>query len=350
MTSPEAFKSWVEAALQAAGMLNATDLQLQPLSGDAGFRSYYRIADCTLPILAVSAPPDTEKNEAFCHIAQLLRQNGVHAPQVYAVDFEQGFLLIEDLGDALYQPLLEAGQQETLYADAITCLRKLQHIATDHCGLPLYDREQLQLEMNLFPQWFVEQLLNIDLTESEQMLLEDVYVLLIDSAMQQPQVIVHRDFHCRNLLRLENNNPGVIDFQDGVVGPLTYDLVSLYRDCYICWPPQQVEAWVLQYYHQLREDGVLNEQIDEVVFLQWFDWMGLQRHIKVLGIFSRLCLRDSKSQYLNDLPLVIHYTLSVARQYPELMSFVDWFEMRLLPVIESCEWYRNSDYATESLT
>lgn len=297
-------------------------------------------------MLAVDAPPATEKNEAFCHVARLFRQYGIHAPQVFAVDKENGFMLVEDLGSVMYWPLLQQSQQrqakdhETLYRDATRCLISMAAIPVQEAGLPTYDREKLQQEMDLFPRWFVNDLLQIKLTDRELGVLRQLNNQLIVSALEQPQVVVHRDFHCRNLMRVENQNPGVIDFQDAVIGPCTYDLVSLYRDCYIRWPSAQVTAWVQEYYQQCVNAGML-VGVEREKFLRWFDWMGLQRHIKVLGIFARLFLRDQKAGYLRDLPLVMHYTLTVAKQYPEYSDFCEWFERELLPRAKRCDWYQD---------
>lgn len=332
--------AWTERALTSSGQASP---HLQALSGDAGFRQYYRVAGSRPPMLAVDAPPATEKNQAFCHIAQLLRQHGVHAPQVYAVDYQQGFMLIEDMGGDMYAPFLTQQAHLGLYRDAAQCLLKMQSINSAEAGLEAYDAQKLQQEMDLFAEWFVKKLLQADLPAEQATALQVMMRRLLDSALAQPQVVVHRDFHCRNLMVVANNNPGVIDFQDAVIGPLTYDLVSLYRDCYIYWPPTEVKQWVLDYRQLLLAKNMIGD-ISEPQFLQWFDWMGLQRHIKVLGIFARLSLRDGKAGYLKDLPLVIHYTLSVAKQYEEFSGFVLWFEQELLPRAKRCEWY--SEMAT----
>jgi len=333
----EDFRHWVQAALTAGKLCPDPVPVLVPINGDAGFRHYYRISG-SLPSLL--APPTTEKNEEFCHIARLLRQHGIHAPQVYAADYQQGFMLIEDLGSEIYWPLLQAGKQEVLYAEATHCLLKMHRIPIVDVGLSSHDAEKLRQEMALFPEWFVSRLLGMTLSREDRHLLDVLFEQLIVCALRQPQVVVHRDFHCRNLIRTAHNSPGVIDFQDGVVGPITYDLVSLYRDCYIHWPKSQVRRWVEQYRCDLVQHGLL-EKVTAEQFLLWFDWMGLQRHIKVLGIFARLYLRDNKAGYLNDLPLVMAYTLSVARQYPGFVDFATWFEQVLLPHVRQCDWYRD---------
>lgn len=332
-------QAWTERALSSTGQASLAQHNLQPLSGDAGFRQYYRVTGSRPTMLAVDAPPATEKNQAFCHIAQLFRQHGIHAPKVYAVDYQQGFMLIEDMGGDLYSPQLTRESHAGLYRDATQCLLKMQSIDSAEAGLEAYDAQKLQQEMDLFPEWFVKKLLQVDLKANQATMLQTLMQRLLDKALAQPQVVVHRDFHCRNLMVVANNNPGVIDFQDAVIGPITYDLVSLYRDCYIHWPPQDVKKWVMDYRQQLVNKNMIGD-VSEQQFLQWFDWMGLQRHIKVLGIFARLSLRDGKAAYLKDLPLVIHYTLSVAKQYEEFSEFVLWFEQELLPRAKRCEWYR----------
>lgn len=332
-------QDWTQQALASIGQPPLAHSNLSPLSGDAGFRQYYRVVGSQPPMLAVDAPPATEKNQTFCHIALLFRQHGIHAPRVYAVDYTRGFLLIEDMGSAMYWPLLTQEAHTDLYRDAVQCLLKMQAIPGAEAGLEPYDAQKLQQEMDLFPEWFVKKLLQSDIPADISALLQATSQCLRDSALEQPQVVVHRDFHCRNLMVVSNNNPGVIDFQDAVLGPITYDLVSLYRDCYIQWSPQDVKTWVLAYHQQLLEKNMIAD-VSAQTFLRWFDWMGLQRHIKVLGIFARLYLRDGKAGYLKDLPLVMHYTLSVAKQYPEFSDFVSWFERELLPRAKRCEWYR----------
>lgn len=337
-------QTWAQACL-AARLSPGQTLHLSSISGDAGFRCYYRLPDVVPVSLAVDAPPATEKNQEFCHVAKLLRQYGVHTPQIFAVNYELGFLLLEDLGDVMYWPRLLQSQQRSdnhhhmLYQDATRCLQTMAAIPVQEAGLPLYDAEKLQQEMDLFPQWFVKTLLQVEITPEQVEMLHDMNKKLIASALEQPVVVVHRDFHSRNLLVVANNSPGVIDFQDAVIGPVTYDLVSLYRDCYISWPALEVEQWVRDYYQQCLTKEIVGS-VGEEIFLRWFDWMGLQRHLKVLGIFARLYLRDQKAGYLKDLPLVMHYTLSVAKKYKEFAGFVDWFEQVLLPRARRFDWYR----------
>jgi N-acetylmuramate 1-kinase len=342
LTAATALQQWAHTTLADKGWLPNGPLQMTPVPGDAGFRHYYRLN--TQPtLLAVVAPPTTEKNEVFVYLAKLLRQQGLHAPEVHAADFDLGFLLIEDLGDGLLLNSLNRDTANCLYGEVITDLLRLQQIPTKPLELPHYDQPLLRQEMRLFEDWFVPKLLGYHLSPDEQKLLHGVFDLLERQAADQPQVLVHRDFHSRNLIIRDGLAPGIVDFQDGVIGPISYDLVSLLRDCYIRWPVDQVERWALAYGNMAVEVGLMRPVTQET-FLRWFDWMGLQRHLKVLGIFSRLHLRDGKDGYLDDLPLVIRYTLEVAEAYPELLPFADWFRSQLLPLAKQQPWY--TDYRT----
>ncbi len=345
----ETLRSWVDAEWSNLS-LNDFDIKAdflapgvdapvwQALAGDAGFRQYFRLAS-EPPLLAVSAPPATEKNEAFMAVGQLMRQGGVLTPAVAACDLSRGFFLIEDFGPTLLLDALNAGNANALYHDALSTLVQIQLCKADAAVLPLYDKSLLQQEMALFPEWFVHRLLKIEMTDREHKILDESVQVLTDSALAQPQVVVHRDFHSRNLVVRKAGPLGVIDFQDAVIGPVTYDLVSLLRDCYVQWPQPHIDQWLKFYRAHAEASGVVLPKGDET-FARWFDWMGLQRHLKVLGIFARLSLRDQKHRYLSDLPLVVHYTLTVARQYEALEGFVAWFEEALMPKIKMQGWWR----------
>lgn len=341
----ERLGDWVRRQLQ---QLHAetplTNLELTPLAGDAGFRHYYRI-NTQPPLLAVNAPPESEDSRQFVQLAQYLRPMGIGVPAVAAADCEQGFLLIEDFGDQLLQQKLEDSPSAAtaLYGEALMQLLALQQSPDQSALIPRYDRQALGREMHLFTQWFTGELLNYSLSTDEQQLIASTFQQLEDSALEQPQVLVHRDFHSRNLLLRPDGALGVVDFQDAVWGPITYDLVSLLRDCYLRWPAEQVQKWVLGYGNMAADAGLLPE-VDQSQYLRWFDWMGLQRHLKVLGIFARLALRDGKTRYLNDLPLVIRYLLEALAPYPELNDFRQWFEDKLLPLAQQQDWYQ--DYRT----
>lgn len=336
--------TWADGVLQRR--YGTVHWRCETLAGDASFRRYFRVSLEVAPHshLLMDAPPAQEDCHPFVHVAQALLMHGVPAPAVLAADLDAGFLLLEDFGDALYLPALEqardgdgpaGGQQaEALYGRAFDVLSRIQRLPAD--DLPACDRATLHGEMALFDHWFCGELLQAPVGGPRRTLLEAVCRELEDSALAQPQVFVHRDYHSRNLiLRRQDPDgaPGVIDFQDAVRGPVTYDPVSLLRDCYIVWPEEQVERMALQYRDRLLAQGTVREYSDEA-FLRDFDLMGLQRHLKVLGIFSRLWLRDGKPRYLSDLPVVMAYVRSVSARYPSLRDFHDWFAGELMPVAE----------------
>lgn len=330
----ETLRLWCEQVL-------GTPLGIAPLAGDASFRRYYRLSGCEPSRLAVHAPPEKEKNLEFRRIAALLRDAGVHAPAVLAHHEAEGFLLIEDFGDSLLLPALGDGSVDALYGRALETLLAIQRAPTGAPGWSLgdYSAALLAQEMALFPEWFLRQLLGIRPDAAEEAMLAGLFGQLVAGALAQPQVFVHRDYHSRNLMLLAGDALGVIDFQDAVRGPVTYDLVSLLRDCYVCWPPERVEAWALAYAGRAAATGVM-PAVAPGEFLRWFDLMGLQRHIKVLGIFARLWLRDGKRGYLKDLPLVMRYTLAQAEAHPETRAFADWFRARILPLARTQDWFR----------
>lgn len=261
----------------------------------------------------MDAPPDKEDCTPFIHITHLLRGVKVNAPAILKQNTEQGFLLLSDLGEQPYLNQLTNENANELYTDAIAALIKMQKISND---LPAYNEQRLSDEMDLFESWYLNRHLNTDLNNEQKSNLEKVFALLIDNALEQPQVFVHRDYHSRNLMLIDKgnaeDNPGVIDYQDAVIGPVTYDLVSLFKDCYIEWPREKVESWLDEYLHESEHN------FDRQQFIRWFDFMGVQRHLKVLGIFARLNYRDGKQQYLNDLPLTLKYVVDACALYDEL--------------------------------
>jgi aminoglycoside/choline kinase family phosphotransferase len=314
---------------------------LVSVAGDASFRRYYRLQGSEPSRIAVFAPPDKERNLEFMNIAALLRAAGVAAPEVLAHDRERGFMLLSDLGDTLLLAELNDSSADRLYALALDTLLDIQRarIAIDGWQLPDYSAALLRQEMDLFPQWYLRQLLGIEPTAGEQDLIESTFARLAASALEQPQVFVHRDYHSRNLMLPPAGGLGVIDFQDAVRGPITYDLVSLLRDCYVAWPAERVRAWTSSYAERAMAAGLM-APVEPARFQRWFDWMGLQRHIKVLGIFARLWLRDGKPGYLGDLPLVMRYTEEVSGLHAELGEFHAWFRDRVVPVARTQSWYK----------
>lgn len=299
---------------------------IEVASVDASFRRYFRVSDFDdneKTIIAMDAPPEQEDCTPFIDVTKRLRDAGVHAPKIIRQDLEQGFLLLEDFGSTPYLDQLCSPTADKLYSDAIKALLKIQ--TADTQGLPEYDEALLQQEMQLMPEWFLQEHLGIKPTTEQQKTINRALAVITASVLQQPQVFVHRDYHSRNLMITENDNPGIIDYQDAVLGPITYDLVSLLKDCYIRWPHDKVSKWVLTDYKIKAEQVGLLSNVKDSTFIQWFDYMGLQRHIKVLGIFARLNHRDGKAHYLDDLPLTLHYVMEVANKYPLTRPLVDLF-------------------------
>ncbi len=289
------------------------------VSGDASFRRYFRFTveqtdgSDNLSLIAVDAPPELENSQPFLDIAQLLATNNLSVPIIYEHDLQQGFYIQQDFGDQLLLDLLNGNSVDSFYQQAMQDIAHLQHVECDQ--LPLYNSQLLHREMNLFTEWYLANHLNVTLNEIEKKCLQACYQLLEANAVEQPQVFVHRDYHSRNLMVLDNNTLGMIDFQDAVKGPITYDLVSLLRDCYIAWPQDKINQW-LSYFHTYIVSAI---PID--TFTRWFDLMGMQRHLKATGIFCRLHYRDDKPGYLNDIPRTMNYIKQVSAKYPELNEF-----------------------------
>jgi aminoglycoside/choline kinase family phosphotransferase len=306
--------------------------EILAVTNDASFRRYFRVSLAEGSLIVMDAPPERENCLPFIHIAQKLADSGLNVPKVIEADLAQGFLLLTDLGSDLYLPALQNGQAESLYQDALRALVVMQ-ACTSTEGVPLYDHALLHTEMNLFRDWLVGTHLNLELTTKEASALAASFELLSQSALSQPQVFVHRDYHSRNLMITPHNNPGILDFQDAVCGAVTYDLVSLLRDCYIKWTPEQVAQWVRSYYLLALQSGIL-KGVEEQQFTRWFDLMGIQRHLKVSGIFARLYRRDGKSGYLQDIPLALGYIVQVSSAYPELRDLYDLVKHKVLPAYQ----------------
>jgi len=305
---------WIE------DVLGYKNYSLKPASADASFRRYFRLEDNINgdTKIIMDAPPEKEDSRPFIHLAQAFNDIGLNTPKVYAQNFEAGFFLLSDLGSIDYLRDINDQNANQLYQDAIQALIVLQH--NNKATLPAYNAELLRQEMHLFTDWFLTKHKKVNISKMQQQIFDDVFALLINSALAQPNVCVHRDYHSRNLMVTADNNPGVLDFQDAVMGPVTYDLVSLLRDCYVTWPDDKVAGWIEYYFNQASQQGIL-KNIDYPQFVRWFDLMGLQRHLKAIGIFSRLNYRDGKSGYLNDIPRTLSYVLMVSKKYPELTAF-----------------------------
>jgi aminoglycoside/choline kinase family phosphotransferase len=291
---------------------------LAPASADASFRRYFRatLDDGTTRIV-MDAPPANEDCRPWLHVQQLFLAAGAHVPEVLAQDLERGFLLLSDLGNNTYLQALDADNAVSLYADAIAALIRIQQ-ASRPGALPDYDAALLRRELDLFPEWFLAQHHKMVLTDSERQGLSAVFERILAVNLAEPKVFVHRDYHSRNLMRIDGaGNPGIIDFQDAVYGPISYDMVSLLKDAYIEWDEDLALDWLVRYWEQARKAG-LPIAADFGEFFRDYEWMGVQRHVKVLGIFARLYHRDGKDGYLKDLPLVARYLRKACERYSEL--------------------------------
>ena len=306
-------------------------LRIEPASSDASFRRYFRVFCTAGTYVVMDAPPGKEDVRPYLKVSQLLESLGAHVPHVHEADAPRGLLLLEDLGATLYLERLDAGDDpEPLYADALAALVKIQVGGADaSAALAPYGRAELTREMALMPEWFLARHLALSLTSAEARLLQATFEFLTREALAQPAVFVHRDYHARNLMVVRERNPGIIDFQDALCGPVAYDLVSLLKDCYIAWPRARVVNWVSGHRAQLRSQGG-EAGASEAQFLRWFDLIGVQRHIKVLGIFCRLWYRDGKPGYLPDLPRTLDYVRDTCARYAELSALGSFLEQRVV--------------------
>lgn len=300
--------------------------QLESASSDASFRSYWRGQSAGKTWIVMDAPPDKEDTAPWLAMTKRLTDAGLNAPVIKAVDSENGFVMMSDLGTRLLLPELNKDTVDGLYQQAMSALLQMQTKLQSQ-DLPVYDENRLVVEMELMPTWFLQRHLGFTPSCEQWDVIEVAFRALIKNATLQSQVFVHRDYHSRNLLISDTEHLGILDFQDAVHGPMTYDLVSLLRDCYIAWPVAQVEAWVEQYRLQAEAAGLITGTSSQ--FLRAFDLMGIQRHIKVLGIFCRLYYRDGKAGYLNDLPLVWQYTQTIGNKYPDIAPLIALLEQAI---------------------
>jgi aminoglycoside/choline kinase family phosphotransferase len=296
---------------------------MAPASSDASFRRYFRVQNAGgrrgTSLIVMDAPPDKEDCRPFVQVAGLLARAGAHVPEILQQDLSRGFLLLSDLGDTTYLSALQKGEEpDALYRDAIAALIMMQG-ASRPGVLPEYDRALLERELRLFPDWYVARQLGRDLSPAQRQALEQAFESVMANNLAQPRVYVHRDYHSRNLMVVSppDKTPGILDFQDAVYGPITYDLVSLLRDAYIAWPEARVIDWCVRYWDGARKAG-LPVNADFAAFYRDFEWMGVQRQLKVVGIFARLCHRDGKQAYLRDQPLVMSYLRKACSRYAEL--------------------------------
>jgi aminoglycoside/choline kinase family phosphotransferase len=310
--------------------LHLSQVRIEVASSDASFRRYFRVFSGAATYVVMDAPPHQEDVRPYLKVSRLLEELGAHVPHVHAADEARGLLLLEDLGTTPYLQRLEGGtDSERLYADALAALANIQLRGGTGCAqLPPYGRSELAREMALMPEWFLGRHLSLSPSAAESELLTRAFEFLIAEALAQPRVFVHRDYHARNLMVVGERNPGIIDFQDALCGPVGYDLVSLLRDCYIAWPRARVVGWVQAFRAQLLAQGGPGGA-SESEFLRWFDLIGVQRHIKVLGIFCRLWHRDGKPGYLADLPRTLDYVRETSARYAELADLARFLEQRV---------------------
>ncbi len=321
-------KEWLSGFDRVAGA------ELTVASEDASFRRYFRLTTAAESLIVMDAPPPQEDCRPFVKVASYLEAMSLNAPRVIEADLDRGFLLLTDLGSTLYleRLLADPDSVDSLYADAIDALVVMQRegqVCKVH--LPPYDAAFLDVELSLFHDWLCATHLGIELTPAEEMAWRDTCSLLIRNAVDQPQVFVHRDYHSRNLMVTPEDNPGILDFQDAMHGPATYDLVSLLKDCYVRWPADRVRNWV-------RDFHALSTYVDEIdadTFMRWFELTGVQRHIKASGIFARLNHRDGKSGYLADIPRTVGYIVELEERYEELAWLCELIRERILPAFES---------------
>jgi len=310
--------------------------QPAPASDDASFRRYFRLHSGGNSFIAMDAPPEQESCLAFVRIAGYFEAMQLNAPRIIEANLDEGFLLLSDLGSCQYLDMLKRDELAApkLYGDALQALLEMQERGVAYQSLlPSYDDELLSFELSLFRDWLCGTHLAIDFDDEMERAWRDCCDVVVANALDQPQVFVHRDYHSRNLMVTEAHNPGILDFQDAVEGPLTYDLVSLLKDCYVRWPAEQVWQWALDFFNGL--DAKTREDTDEEQFRRYFELMGVQRHLKAAGIFARLNHRDGKSGYLASIPRTLSYIVELGPRYPELAFLAGLIESRVLPGLES---------------
>ena len=313
----ELIKAWLPS------VIGTTNFTINTASSDASFRRYFRVKVEQRSWIVMDAPPNQEDIKPFTDIATFLCRHDVHVPEISAINEELGFLLLSDFGKRAYLDELNGQTADKLYRSAIDSLITIQQCpTTSDVTIPEYNEDLLQRELMLFPEWYLNKHLNSDAPE----FLQETFDQLINNALEQPQVIVHRDYHSRNLMHTTHHSPGIIDFQDAVVGPITYDLVSLLKDCYISWPQEKIDHWIQYYFDKAQAANLLRPDVSMAQFIKWFDLMGLQRHIKVLGIFCRLNYRDQKPNYIDDLPLTLLYVKQTAAKYPEFAQLSEFLK------------------------
>ncbi len=322
----EALKAWL------CHCLKTTQFHITPLAGDASFRRYFRILHNNQSWIAMDAPPDLEDSHSFVAVQQHLAALSLNVPHLYHVDLALGFILMSGLGDTWLWHEASRHNSHLLYQNAIDDLLTLQQQKPPQ-GLPAFDAAFMGKELSFFTRWFLQDYLQLSLSAAEQSLLEQMFLQLITLAESQPYYFTHRDYHSRNLMVLPSNKIGILDFQDAVLGPITYDLVSLLRDCYVTLDDAQLQSHLTYYFQKAVRNGLLQTE-DFNQFQQWFDWMGMQRHLKAIFIFARKCLRDNNPNFLSYIPRTLNYVTTISAQYAELADFHAFLQNRVLPTFE----------------
>ena len=307
-----------EIKMWVSSLLPRENFTISQIAGDASFRKYYRVKNSSKSYVVMYAPPEKEDAQIFIKISQLFANAGINVPEIIEHNKQRGLVLLTDFGDDLYLYKLNNANSNVLYKDAIRSLHEIQKISA--ASLPEYTQNLLLQEMELFTEWYLKKHLAKDISSKMKKLIKATHDTLVKSALEQPVVTVHRDYHSRNLIYTNKKNPAIIDYQDAVSGPITYDLVSLLRDCYINWEEEQIKNWINDYKSSAKVQSLISD-IDDKTFLKWFDYMGIQRHLKAAGIFCRLNYRDNKNVYLDDIPRTIQYILDISKKYPELGKF-----------------------------
>ncbi|EDP45876.1 aminoglycoside phosphotransferase family protein [Rickettsiella grylli] len=319
-------KNWLKESCALA----CSTFKLQPLANDASFRQYFRLQQDDMSRIVMIAPPDKENIIAFVTIARNFARQGIYTPEILAYNLKQGFMLLSDLGNNLYLDRLNPKTVDDLYHRALSVIYQIQichpKFPNDK-SLGLFNEKLIRFELGLFIDWFIKKHLGLTLTPEINAILENTFKILINALLEQPQVCIHRDYHSRNLVLLENKNVGVLDFQDALYGPITYDVASLLRDAYVDWPTCHVYQWALKFYTTLN----IKHQFSKEKFIRWFDLTSLQRHLKILGIFSRLNYRDNKPHYLSTVTRLFNYMNKTCENYAELLPFKTLLQTKIQP-------------------
>ena len=342
MSEGQEQRGWLAAILKC----DATDVALQLIAGDASPRKFYRVSGSAPGSRVLMVSPPTENNERFVLMQRTLEGAGVRVPSMPRANLALGYFLLEDLGDTTFSLALEQNDVDALYKEALDTLAVIRAIRAVESELPHYDQKELQRELDVCPEWFFSKALSLPSEKNAFSVFAELSACVIDAARHQPQGLVHRDYHSRNLMVSAGDAPlAVIDFQDAIMGPVAYDAVSLLKDVYVVWPREKQLVWLEYYWKRLVREGQLDEG-SWPQFIVWFDLIGLQRHVKILGVFSRLWLRDDKPSYMRDIPVVIAYIREACHlyrdTYPGIGVFWDWFEDSVIPTVERQDWYSPS--------